>query len=81
MDDKKETYFKNLGWDRGKIDEIRRAPDLEERRKLRRDLQCRSFDWYLEEVVEKILNIYDIEPYFTNEEKSYRKTLKKTGLA
>jgi len=60
MDEYKEDYFASIQWSREQIEEVTSVPDLEDRRQLRKALDCKSFGWYLENVVQRIMKKYNV---------------------
>ena len=63
MDDFKDPYYKHTGLSEKQIKLITSAPDLEARRQLRKDLKCKPFAWYLQNVVHRIQRHYNVKPY------------------
>lgn len=51
MDDYSKYYYQRIGSDKGDFG------DISERVKLRKDLQCKSFQWYLDNIFPELVSM------------------------
>lgn len=61
MDEHAERYYRNLQLESDWIQTERSSPDLQARKQLRRQMQCKPFSWYYNVILRGVLDLYKVE--------------------